>query len=181
MSSSETMPSSESTMPSSESTMSSESLDSAEFECTVCLNLLFDPTTTICGHSFCKACFQSCMASRSKCPVCRHVIHCTNPSTNVSLAKLLQAVFPLRYAAREREHAALRRQATPSPAHPQSSHPTNFPAPTATAVLPMFVLDPMLPGQRIFLNVFETRYRNMLRRCLVSSTCAHFSDVPSSQ
>jgi Lon protease-like protein len=32
--------------------------------------------------------------------------------------------------------------------------------------LPLFVLDPMVPGQEITLNVFEERYKRMVRRCM---------------
>jgi len=33
---------------------------SDEFDCTLCLKLLFEPITTPCGHSFCRSClFQS--------------------------------------------------------------------------------------------------------------------------
>ena len=33
---------------------------SDDFDCTVCLKLLYDPATTPCGHTFCRSClFQS--------------------------------------------------------------------------------------------------------------------------
>lgn len=33
---------------------------SDDFDCTLCLKLLYDPVTTPCGHSFCRSClFQS--------------------------------------------------------------------------------------------------------------------------
>eukprot|EP01043_Picozoa_sp_COSAG02_P075584 COSAG02_NODE_15658_length_1151_cov_0.942966_1_plen_65_part_10 len=35
--------------------------------------------------------------------------------------------------------------------------------------LPLFYLDPMLPRQRLQLNIFEPRYRLMVRRCLEGS------------
>ena len=36
----------------------------------------------------------------------------------------------------------------------------------APCVLPLFVVDYVLPGQLLALNVFEPRYRLMIRRCL---------------
>ena len=33
---------------------------SDDFDCTVCLKLLYEPATTPCGHTFCRSClFQS--------------------------------------------------------------------------------------------------------------------------
>jgi hypothetical protein len=32
--------------------------------------------------------------------------------------------------------------------------------------LPMFVMDVMLPGQSMQLNIFEPRYRLLIRRCM---------------
>lgn len=43
------------------------------FECTLCMKLLFEPVTTPCGHTFCRACFMRAMDHSSKCPVCRTV------------------------------------------------------------------------------------------------------------
>ena len=33
-------------------------------------------------------------------------------------------------------------------------------------MLPIFYLDPVLPKERLRLNIFEPRYRLMIRRCL---------------
>ena len=40
-----------------------------DFDCTLCLKLLYKPTTTICGHSFCKSCLSKSLRHRAKCPV----------------------------------------------------------------------------------------------------------------
>ena len=43
--------------------------------CAVCLELLHDPVSAPCGHSFCKACFEKwrtgTKANCDKCPTCR--------------------------------------------------------------------------------------------------------------
>ena len=44
-----------------------------DLECSLCSNLLFEPVTTPCGHSFCRACFARTTDHSNKCPLCRTV------------------------------------------------------------------------------------------------------------
>lgn len=37
------------------------------------MKLLYEPVTTPCGHTFCKACFGRAMDHGAKCPMCRTV------------------------------------------------------------------------------------------------------------
>ncbi|XP_046729724.1 E3 ubiquitin/ISG15 ligase TRIM25-like [Silurus meridionalis] len=53
------------------------SVDQDQFICPVCLDLLKDPVTVPCGHSFCKVCINGCwdqeyQKSVYSCPQCRH-------------------------------------------------------------------------------------------------------------
>lgn len=45
--------------------------ETEDFECKLCYNLLFQPVTTICGHTFCRECLQRCLDHRLECPCCR--------------------------------------------------------------------------------------------------------------
>lgn len=86
----------------------------------------------------------------------------------VLLQSILKHCFPEESAAREREL--------------QGSSAQRGAA--AAADLPIFVMAPMLPGEKIALNIFEPRYRLMVRRCVqgdrrLGMTCAVMVLSPS--
>ncbi|XP_020580161.1 LON peptidase N-terminal domain and RING finger protein 1 [Phalaenopsis equestris] len=119
-----------------------------DFECTLCLKLLFEPVTTPCGHSFCRSCVLQTMDHGNKCPMCRMVLF-ISPRTypiSVTLNNIIQKNFPEEYAERKLEHENLTYGGTDT--------------------LPLFVMDVVLPCQKLSLNIFEPRYRLMVRRIM---------------
>lgn len=121
---------------------------SDDFECTLCLKLLYEPVTTPCGHSFCRACLLQSMDHGNKCPICRTVLF-VSPKTypiSVTLNNIIEKNFPEEYAERKSEHESLTRP--------------------GVDLIPLFVMDVVLPCQKLSLNIFEPRYRLMVRRIM---------------
>ena len=46
-------------------------LDINDFECPLCMRLLWHPLTTPCGHTFCKMCLDRVMDHNTACPMCK--------------------------------------------------------------------------------------------------------------
>ncbi|MFO0117892.1 MAG: RING-HC finger protein, partial [bacterium] len=42
-----------------------------EFNCSICWNLMLQPVTTPCGHTFCKSCLQTTLNQKRECIMCR--------------------------------------------------------------------------------------------------------------
>ena len=62
-----------------------------EFECILCLKMLYQPVTAPCGHTFCRDCFLRAGDHSNKCPMCRTV----RPQTNSSQGShLLSSLIP---------------------------------------------------------------------------------------
>lgn len=119
-----------------------------DFRCPLCVKLLFEPVTTPCGHTFCRGCLMRSLDHTNRCPMCRTVLHTSarKHPISVSLQSILSKHFPAETAERRDE----------------STEEVNH----GPCVLPLFVVDYVLPGQALALNVFEPRYRLMIRRCL---------------
>uniref|UniRef100_A0A453I0G9 RING-type domain-containing protein n=1 Tax=Aegilops tauschii subsp. strangulata TaxID=200361 RepID=A0A453I0G9_AEGTS len=115
-----------------------------DFECTLCFKLLFEPVTTPCGHTFCRSCLHQAMDHGNKCPMCRTVLF-IGPRTypiSVTLSNIIQKNFPEEYAERRSEHENMTY--------------------AGIDLMPLFVMDVVLPCQKMALNIFEPRYRLMV-------------------
>uniref|UniRef100_A0A803L9C7 Uncharacterized protein n=1 Tax=Chenopodium quinoa TaxID=63459 RepID=A0A803L9C7_CHEQI len=128
---------------------------SDEFDCTLCLKLLYEPITTPCGHSFCRSCLFQSMDRSNKCPLCRTVLFIT-PRTcavSVTLNNIIQKNFPEEFAERKSENDSL----------------VKF----SVDLMPLFVMDAVLPCEKLPLNIFEPRYRLMVT---LDSTTGHIAE-----
>ena len=46
-------------------------VDASDYECPLCMRLLWNPTTTPCGHTFCKMCLDRVLDHNTCCPMCK--------------------------------------------------------------------------------------------------------------
>jgi Lon protease-like protein len=125
---------------------------SQEMDCLVCYNMMLDPTTTSCGHTFCRRCLTRVLDHSDICPVCRRDLHIPaslqNQPHNRQLTGILDQLCPDLLAARR---SALEEEERPG----EDARDT-----------PLFICTLSFPAMPTFLHIFEPRYRLMVRRCL---------------
>jgi len=80
-------------------------MDIANFECSICSEILFEPVTTTCGHTFCKHCLIKWFQHQSQCPLCRETLNSssTRLQVNVLISNLIDTNFPSQIASRRQE------------------------------------------------------------------------------
>ncbi|GAA5822469.1 hypothetical protein JCM11251_006349 [Rhodosporidiobolus azoricus] len=126
----------------------------AELECQVCVQLLHDPVTTSCGHSFCRACLARAYDHSDKCPLCRANLppftFFRSQRSNAALATVIDTALPVLAAERA---AAVKEEELAS-----------------MSSVPVFICTAAYPGIKTFLHIFEPRYRLMIRRALETPT-----------
>ncbi|XP_056115922.1 E3 ubiquitin/ISG15 ligase TRIM25 [Rhinichthys klamathensis goyatoka] len=70
--------------------------DHDQYSCSICLDLLNDPVTIPCGHSYCTSCINECWNTTDnkgtyKCPQCRHAFNSKPPlNRNTILAEIME-------------------------------------------------------------------------------------------
>lgn len=124
-----------------------------ELDCLVCYNMMLEPTTTTCGHTFCRRCLARVMDHSNICPFCRRDLHIsaslqTTQCGNVILNSLLNGLCPDLVAARV------------------AAAKTEEQAGNEVLTTPLFICTLAMPAMPTFLHVFEPRYRLMMRRVL---------------
>ncbi|KAF7433464.1 hypothetical protein PC9H_005416 [Pleurotus ostreatus] len=123
-----------------------------ELTCEICFQLLYEPLTTPCQHTYCTKCLHRSLDHSPSCPLCRqdlpdYAYFQEHPENTMIRTIILQA-FPEIYEERKATIEAEERD--------------------ARLDTPIFVCQLSFPGIPTFLHFFEPRYRLMLRRCLES-------------
>lgn len=125
-----------------------------EMECQVCYNLMLDPLTTTCGHTFCRKCVARVLDHSTSCPICRRILPMPpgvlHVPSNRRLTQLLEGICPDSVAARA-EAAAQEERAM-----------------IGEKNVPLFICTLAYPSMPTFLHIFEPRYRLMIRRAIES-------------
>lgn len=123
----------------------------SELECQVCYQVMLDPLTTSCGHTFCRKCFARAMDHSNVCPMCRRRLtvlpSATGEPSNKRIAHLLQHLLP------DLLDARIAVESQEDTADEESS-------------LPLFPCTLAYPQMPTFLHIFEPRYRLMVRRAI---------------
>jgi len=127
-------------------------MQEGDFNCPLCLRLLWQPVTTSCGHTFCRTCIERNLDHRHECPLCKASLQADGSSTwgvNEFIEQSIKRLFPV--DAIERQNRFEEEQLN-------------------EANIPIFVCTTSFPKIPCPLHVFEPRHRLMIRRVLETGT-----------
>ncbi|XP_019458025.1 PREDICTED: LON peptidase N-terminal domain and RING finger protein 3-like [Lupinus angustifolius] len=99
-----------------------------ELSCAICLEICFEPSTTPCGHSFCRKCLRSAADKcGKKCPKCRQLISNGRSCTvNTVLWNTIQLLFPQEVEARKAASASKVRHTSTTSNIPEAAFYSNL-------------------------------------------------------
>lgn len=117
-------------------------------ECPICCTRFTNPTTTPCGHTFCRNCLVRSLDHQRSCPFCRDSLDFCPPPTTV-LNDILTKLY-------EQDDESM------------DVHEANDFDSSDTRV-PLLIGSLSFPHINCVIHVFEPRYRLMLRRIMTSS------------
>lgn len=80
-------------------------VDYDDLDCSVCHDLICDPITISCGHTYCRLCLKNALERQPRCPLCRSPCSTnavTHP-TNIMVSNLCKKFFPSQYETKRAE------------------------------------------------------------------------------
>nr|XP_033800406.1 LON peptidase N-terminal domain and RING finger protein 1 [Geotrypetes seraphini] len=138
-------------------TVPKDLIDTSDFECSLCIRLLFEPVTIPCGHTFCKKCLERCLDHAPQCPLCKESLteYLASRKYNVTqlLEELIRKYLPDELSERRKVYEE------------EIAELSNL-----TKNVPVFVCTMAYPTVPCPLHVFEPRYRLMVRRSIETGT-----------
>lgn len=78
--------------------------DREDLECKICYDVLYQPVTTACGHSFCRDCLLRALDFKAECPCCRRTLNCEvqrNTEITRVVKEIVENLCPKEYAERK--------------------------------------------------------------------------------
>lgn len=127
-----------------------------EIKCSLCWKMLFDPSTTVCGHTFCKECLKRSLDHSLDCPLCKssleQLLRVRLFSTDKVVEQVIKKFYPSVYS--ENLSEMLAESLLCAAVNDREMK------------VPIFVCVLTFPGVRCPLHIFEPRYRLMIRRCI---------------
>ncbi|KAL5460339.1 hypothetical protein EMCRGX_G033784 [Ephydatia muelleri] len=138
------------------------------------VEILYQPVTTPCGHSFCSGCLSRSFDHSPFCPVCRNTLvetfeQYTTGDMNIDVT--LDGIVSHYFSEPYKEKALVIEAERKRKARVGLSE---------DEVLPIFMCTMAFPGMPCPLHVFEPRYRLMMRRCMQAKSCRFGMCYPSS-
>ncbi|XP_037069975.1 LON peptidase N-terminal domain and RING finger protein 3-like [Pollicipes pollicipes] len=142
-----------------------------DFECSLCYRLLWHPTSTPCGHTFCRSCIDRWLDHSPTCPLCKMALDeflaDRGRATTTFLHYAMETLLAVDMSERQRVHEE--EMLADSLAGQDLQHE-----------IPVFVCTLAFPTLPCPLHVFEPRYRLMVRRSMESGTREFGICMPSS-
>ncbi|CAF1577294.1 unnamed protein product, partial [Didymodactylos carnosus] len=143
-------------------TFNYKQLDIRDFECSICVNTLWFPVTTPCGHVFCRECLiRSIDNTLAQCPMCKKslteffsMLIQSHVNQTEIIHRMIEMYFPDDFIERREQY---HRDGCVS----VKINDNNL---NIIANMPIFVCVLALPNCVCPLHVFEPRYRLMMRR-----------------
>jgi len=147
-----------------------------DFDCSLCFRLMWQPTTTPCGHTYCRACIDRSLDHKRECPLCKTSLsshHSVRMAVNEFVDQTIRRMMPVEYADRQKLFEE------------EINDLTGRPLQDGRVTIPVFVCTMSFPHIPCPLHVFEPRYRLMIRRVMEAGTrefgmCTNSPDKPFS-
>merc|ERR1719400_2298473 len=82
-----------------------EAVKAEDFDCSLCFRLLWQPITTPCGHTYCKACIDRSLDHKRECPLCKASLQAHNSTkmcVNEFLERSIRRLLPNEFAERKK-------------------------------------------------------------------------------
>ncbi|XP_021953809.1 LON peptidase N-terminal domain and RING finger protein 3 [Folsomia candida] len=159
-------------MPTNNRFLDESTISISDFECSLCYRLIYQPVTTICGHTYCRSCLERCLDHAPTCPLCKTALDsCVayrRHAPTHTLEQLISRVYPKEYADRINQHL-------------EELADGSLCGKNKETEIPIFVCTMAFPTVPCMLHVFEPRYRLMIRRCMEAGSkrfgmCCYLQD-----